>query len=339
MSSDWFYHAPQKRRERQVQDAQPDMPPMSQIPGLSDLSKEEDATQQNANRGVLLRDSDSKYIKLAKMGGRKNLLYFTQPVPSTEPKKYPIPEWWGNKNTGIDPAEEDMAITRPKPSIPDYMVHHPYLSKDDMQINSKGRSRIPFGQDGQSHWGRDAEDNVRNPHNIRSIDVSKLLSETGMPFPKYKKLPSFPNVHSSATKDGEPAVFSKILNYGYQREWLDEREEQRRADEEKRRLYSHNLRNTLSEKGYSLVDSTNNQQQTQSAAALGDHKASNGSAAAASGAVRRYQPSSAASGIKPWKTTTKTAHHGPVPTSSLYKMKRFEKVPSRVNAPSVQEVH
>ena len=59
-----------------------------------------------------------------------------------------------------------MAITRPKPSIPDYMVHHPYLSKDDMQINSKGRSRIPFGQDGQSHWGRDAEDNVRNPHNI-----------------------------------------------------------------------------------------------------------------------------------------------------------------------------
>ena len=72
-----------------MQDAQPDMPPMSQIPGLSDLSKEEDATQQNANRGVLLRDSDSKYIKLAKMGGRKSewalfdsrLFNITSPLP------------------------------------------------------------------------------------------------------------------------------------------------------------------------------------------------------------------------------------------------------------------
>merc|ERR1712226_1717098 len=81
-----------------------------------------------------------------------------------------------------------------------------------------------------------------------TVDVDRLLATTGMPFPKYKKLPSFPVNQYSAKSECEDATLSKILNYGYQREWLQEREAQRRQDEERRRLYAHNLRENLSQK-------------------------------------------------------------------------------------------
>ncbi|XP_075244216.1 uncharacterized protein C7orf57-like isoform X3 [Convolutriloba macropyga] len=313
MSSDWFYHAPQRRRERGTSpDSRPEMPPMSQIPGLSDLPAETEPSGKPS--GVLIRDTDSKYIKLAKMGGRKNLLYFKQGAPSSEPKKYPVPEWWGFKPTDQN-EDEDLSKPRAKPSVPDYMVHQAYMVSDDMQLNSRTRARVPFGQDGQSHWSRDAN-NVRNPNNIRSIDVDKLLSETGMPFP-------------NAKGEEEPAMLSKLLNYGYQRDWLMEREEQRRQDEERKRLYSHNLRYTLSQKGYD-VQPTLSQAQIEGA---NQEKPAPGPVEAVGKSKSQTTTAS-----KPWRTTSKTAHHGPVTNSSLYKMKRFEKIPSRVNAAATPSV-
>ena len=93
-----------------------------------------------------------------------DLLYFKQGAPSSEPKKYPVPEWWGFKPTDQN-EDEDLSKPRAKPSVPDYMVHQAYMVSDDMQLNSRTRARVPFGQDGQSHWSRDAN-NVRNPNNI-----------------------------------------------------------------------------------------------------------------------------------------------------------------------------
>merc|ERR550532_10532 len=337
---------------------------MSQVPGLSDLPAE---YKPEKPPGVLIRETDSKYTKLAKMGGRKNLLYFKQGVPSNEPKKYPVPEWWGFKpGQGEYPEGEDMK-PRPKPSVPDYMVHQAYsVPSDDMQLNSRSRGRIPFGQDGQSHWSRDAN-NIRNPDNIVIAKQKRLLepieprlrnismerpagivvrsraqtakekSSTGSEkTPADAFVPHLPLRMKTfiAKSESEDATLSKILNYGYQREWLQEREAQRRQDEERRRLYAHNLRENLSQKYHNtsanqvmqvdpsanVVNSTHQHQTTRKSSPTKSSKASAASKPA-------------------WRTTSKTAHHGPVESNaSLYKMKRFESVQSRVSIPGQSSV-
>lgn len=66
---DWFYNVPSKRSQEPAKDA----PAPSQIPGLSnipdDLTNENDRTA----RRKWIRDTDSKYIKLAKAGGRRGM--------------------------------------------------------------------------------------------------------------------------------------------------------------------------------------------------------------------------------------------------------------------------
>ena len=62
---EWFYHVPQRKKGP---NEPPPVPLMSQIPGLSDLPVEE----QKEPHAVLIRDTDSNYIRLAKMGGRKS---------------------------------------------------------------------------------------------------------------------------------------------------------------------------------------------------------------------------------------------------------------------------
>ena len=99
--SDWYYHAPSKRV---VQPAKP-APPASQIPGIGGLP-DELANPEGDDRHFRrkwIRDTDSKYIKLAKGGGRKNLLTFRSPqVKAEEPVPYPRVEWFDHEH----PEEE-----------------------------------------------------------------------------------------------------------------------------------------------------------------------------------------------------------------------------------------
>lgn len=333
MSSEWFYHVPHRQK---VQEA-PQVPLMSQIPGLSDLPKEEETEPH----GVLIRDTDSKYIKLAKMGGRKNLLCFSQYKPSREPKKYPVPEWWGYK--GTKPTEEqelELSKPRPRPAVPDYMVYQPFSAGE---TRSRSRSRIPFGQDGQSHWTRDeiAQHALRSSsHNVgRQIDVDKLLSETGMPFPKYKKLPSAAAGDISATHEAEPACLSKLLNYGYQRDWLAEREAQKKSDEDRRKLYAANLKATLSDRGYDVIGSGHEGQSPRHVEGIKKYQSPFPKSEMSSAASKRRS----ASEKRPWKTTSKTAHHAPLSaqesTKNLFKMKQFRDVPSKLDVPPMEAVY
>ena len=99
--SDWYYHAPSKRV---VQPAKP-APAASQIPGIGGLP-DELANPEGDDRHFRrkwIRDTDSKYIKLAKGGGRKNLLTFRSPqVKAEEPVPYPRVEWFDHEH----PEEE-----------------------------------------------------------------------------------------------------------------------------------------------------------------------------------------------------------------------------------------
>lgn len=64
--SGWFYHAPAPAASRSDEPAPAPAP--SQIPGLSDLPYEEEQP-----RLTNLRDTDTKYIRLAKQGGRPGM--------------------------------------------------------------------------------------------------------------------------------------------------------------------------------------------------------------------------------------------------------------------------
>ncbi|XP_023605160.1 uncharacterized protein C7orf57 homolog, partial [Myotis lucifugus] len=61
---DWYYHLPVKRSEKAV-----DAPPMSQIPGLSEL-RDTPGGHLLGTRRYWVKDTDSEYVKLAKQGGR-----------------------------------------------------------------------------------------------------------------------------------------------------------------------------------------------------------------------------------------------------------------------------
>ena len=99
--SDWYYHAPSKRVAQPAKPA----PAASQIPGIGGLP-DELANPEGDDRHFRrkwIRDTDSKYIKLAKGGGRKNLLTFRSPqVKAEEPVPYPRVEWFDHEH----PEEE-----------------------------------------------------------------------------------------------------------------------------------------------------------------------------------------------------------------------------------------
>lgn len=98
---DWFYHAPSRKTSTAAKPA----PPASQIPGIGGL-KDECANPEQDDRHFRrkwIRDTDSKYIKLAKAGGRKNLLAFrSPPTKADEPVPYPRVDWFDH-----DPPEDE----------------------------------------------------------------------------------------------------------------------------------------------------------------------------------------------------------------------------------------
>lgn len=90
---DWFYHAPSQKTSTSAKPA----PPASQIPGIGGLKDEFANPEQDDRhfRRKWIRDTDSKYIKLAKAGGRKNLLAFrSPPIKADEPVPYPRVDWF-----------------------------------------------------------------------------------------------------------------------------------------------------------------------------------------------------------------------------------------------------
>ena len=68
------------------------VPPPSQIPGLSNVPPEAPATE--SFRGMI-KDSDSPYVRLAKQGGRTDLLVIREnKPPPPQPKGYPKVDWY-----------------------------------------------------------------------------------------------------------------------------------------------------------------------------------------------------------------------------------------------------
>ncbi|XP_023570093.1 uncharacterized protein C7orf57 homolog isoform X1 [Octodon degus] len=218
---DWYYHLPAKRSEKAV-----GTPPTSQIPGLSNLGDAQDRNTLGARR-YWIKDTDSEYVKLAKQGGRPDLLkHLASGSRKGSPVAYALPDWYTHH------SKPPTASQRPVPavSMPDYMVYEEFHPS---QANGSYESRRgPFDFDMKTVWQREAEEledrkKVRLPA-INSKHLSKVGTPLGPRDPAGSRL-SFPPMPGQKTSS--PTNFSKLISNGYKDEWLQQHQ---RADSDKK---------------------------------------------------------------------------------------------------------
>ncbi|XP_026537045.1 uncharacterized protein C7orf57 homolog [Notechis scutatus] len=226
-TDDWYYHIPLKRSEEQVS-SDVAQQPKSHILGHGDFEgPHHDITF--GGRRKWIRDTDSEYVKLAKQGGRPDLLrHFTSP---RKVSPYCAPESHHSKQAADDNSKSRV------PVMPDYMIHEEFNSDQSTRYKPK---RGPFDFDTKSIWQRDAEDKENkkkreendvqfedspssvkkeiklpaiSPHKTEQSITSKFQGEKRLYFPRMP-----------AHKKNEPVNFSKLISSGYGDEWLQQRD-------------------------------------------------------------------------------------------------------------------
>ncbi|CAH1248873.1 C7orf57 [Branchiostoma lanceolatum] len=230
---DWFYHAPLKSKK---DSAQVSVPPASQIPGLSQMPADPLDIDPAAKR-KWIRDTDTKYIKLAKQGGRQDLLRYRSPPDRTKgPVPYPRVDWFDHDM----PQEEDEPLPHTF-ALPEYMVHEEFTPSPQRQ--QEGRKKAPFSTDNKTVWQRDDTDptdkrirlpEIKRPqrrHNVKekmpppNVDLKKERRKQPAALKDHFAPKSrFPPVPHQGKE--EPVAFGKLLSMGYQRDWISERNDQ-----------------------------------------------------------------------------------------------------------------
>lgn len=202
---DWYYHLPVKRSEKPV-----GAPPASQIPGLSDLRDSPNVNLPRARR-YWIKETDSEYVKLAKQGGRPDLLkHFAPGTRQGSPVAYSLPDWYIHHSKPPTSHQREVPVV----SIPDYMVYEEF---NPDQANGSYESRQgPFDFDRKTIWQREAEEleNVKRKVKLPAIN-SKNPSKTGTPV---------------SHKEPERSRLSLPPINGYKDEWL----QQQKAEADRR---------------------------------------------------------------------------------------------------------
>ncbi|XP_036859055.2 uncharacterized protein C7orf57 homolog isoform X2 [Manis javanica] len=201
---DWYYHLPVKRSEKAVE-----APPASQIPGLSQRTEPPNGHGPGMRR-YWIKETDSEYVKLAKQGGRPDLLmHFAPGTRKGSPVAYSLPDWY------IHHSKPQTTNQRQAPAIalPEYMVYEEF---NPGQANGSYESRRgPFDFDVKTVWQREAEEQEKEEKKVRLPAInSKCPSKAGTLL---------------GPKDSAGGRLSFPPINGYKDEWL-----QQRADSDKR---------------------------------------------------------------------------------------------------------
>ncbi|XP_002736555.1 uncharacterized protein C7orf57 homolog isoform X2 [Saccoglossus kowalevskii] len=232
---DWFYHAPAKRRE---DCGAVEYPAPSQIPLLSGVELDGTEDEYSAKRGYY-KESDTKYIRLAKQGGRKDLLRFRSPKTlSEEPVPYPRPEWldW---NETREPDAGPRQVYMPEYMVydehqadadaePYYARQPPYSLHDNISV---------FQRDGAKATDKTVRlPEIKRPHKRHTFQKVQSNKPAGLDRTGKKQQPA----NRPGVNDTEPVAFNKLLSMGYQKDWVLEREKyykkQQSVIDQKRKL-------------------------------------------------------------------------------------------------------
>lgn len=145
----WFYHAPSKPKPRTSDPVL--LPPISQIPGLSNVSHLAD---EDPCKRMWIRETDSDYTKLAKQGGRQDLLtMMPSKPPSEQAVGYPRCDWFYDSYNDPNPP-----ATLDKPYeflLPAYMVHEPLKKCELSSCADFDPEQAPFAYDKATVYDRD----------------------------------------------------------------------------------------------------------------------------------------------------------------------------------------
>ncbi|CAG5121523.1 unnamed protein product [Candidula unifasciata] len=256
----WFYHAPAKKepgRPRVDYVAPSNLPGM----GFDDPSLQ----QKDTVKEMLFKETDSEYIRLAKMGGRKDLLSFNPDryrKKSQEPIGYPRNEWFYLEDNRREDEEKKPADNQEwRFLLPDYMVHKGYQPSferpDAAPVRSAGpvRSAAPYYTEATSvmkEEGRFATDKTvkiaehRRPgYGVRSEKYTPATQQSPLR-EKFGKAQDFESVHGEKkrkpnssnhvyssdsccyfrpTEKEEPTNMSKLLAGEYEKQWYTKRAE------------------------------------------------------------------------------------------------------------------
>ncbi|XP_078056851.1 uncharacterized protein C7orf57 homolog [Mustelus asterias] len=207
---DWFYHIPQKPTKTDKSQVQ--LPPTSQIPGLSKLAEpHKEATF--ASRRLWIKDSDSDYVKLAKQGGRADLLKHHSPPPRKSP---PVPcsqpEWFVH----APPSSKNKDV--PKWYLPEYMVHEEFVPSPPRKLHDPDKTALE----------KEVEDNEKeNKGKLKLPEITDkkqkdkvFTKKTAQEDNLENKFPSMP-----LPKKNEPINFTKLITNGYAEDWIQQRKE------------------------------------------------------------------------------------------------------------------
>lgn len=234
----WFYHAPVRNVKREPVGA----PPPSQIPGLGDI----EPLIPDVPKEMFFKETDTKYVRLAKMGGRKDLLTIK---PNPEGKKEPVPyhrtDWFYLE----DNALEDKRIEKQEEPwqflLPDYMVHEAYGSTtvdgSDKEPtihdgNTVPMRRAPYAIDDQmAQFNREGQSMTDKTVRLQETRRPGYGIRNGKPPPKApliqdKTKPMSSQVQGQRPRlkfqalpgeSNEPISMAKLISNTYEREWHD----------------------------------------------------------------------------------------------------------------------
>ncbi|XP_010888528.1 uncharacterized protein C7orf57 homolog isoform X1 [Esox lucius] len=175
------------------------MGPTSQIPGLCQEATTGAPEARTSGRRVGIFESDSDYVKLAKAGGQKGLLWHEDNKEEAGPNKsYNAPDWFS--------AESQRGSKATSP--------------DGCQGYSKRQPlSAPFGTDDSSGWERESDSFKEKRPSVADASnqmENMSLNQGGyMEVNKYKKTQSDFSMDRSHDKKTAPVSMSKLLSFGY----------------------------------------------------------------------------------------------------------------------------
>ncbi|XP_020507235.2 uncharacterized protein C7orf57 homolog [Labrus bergylta] len=162
---------------------------ISQIPGLSPSTSSLPETRVRGRRAGVF-DSDSDYIKLAKQGGHRGLLWHENTISSTT-KSYKPPDWFTSSR---DSGNQSLINGAEKKNPGAFQPLEP-----------------PFGTDNMSAWERDDNSNKEKNNNVLDSQMEESTHHQNLLVPhqtsKFKRM--------VFDKKPSPVNMSKLLSFGY----------------------------------------------------------------------------------------------------------------------------
>lgn len=184
--------------------------PLSQVPDLNRGRKSSNIGPEDRSTHVrgAVNPNDSKYIRLAKAGGRKHLLSFTEnPSKAKEPVPYPVSEWYYDNYPYHDNNTEDKDSRAMKyPQRPDWMTHLEYDPTTNQHISAYHPNRGIIAWDKMSAWKREEFDKMMQQKAKTTYEKKRRQERQTLK----KKPVVYSKVNSSGLTEGTRVKLPKI---------------------------------------------------------------------------------------------------------------------------------